>query len=67
MRALEIHYMDASAGEVVISRHVRDNIYSIYERRKSKALADNKPFVEVVYELFYDLAEEQRNCGGLPI
>ena len=61
MRALAIHYMDATAGEIVISRHVRANIYSIYERRKSKALAENKQFAEVVFELFYDLAEEQRN------
>ena len=54
--------MDDEAGEIVISRHVRDNIYSLYERRKSKALVEKKQFREVMQELFYDLAEEQRNA-----
>ena len=63
MRDPIIHYMDDDAGEIVISRNVKGNVYSLYERRKSKALAEKKPFMSIMNELFYDLAEEARNGG----
>lgn len=59
----EIKYMDADAGVIVIHRHVRGNVYSIYERRTNKALAEGKPFMMIMQELFYDLALEAKNGG----
>lgn len=56
-----IHYLDGDSGEIVISRHVHGKVYNLYERRKSKALTEKKPFMVVMNELFYDLAEEARS------
>lgn len=58
-----VEYMDPSEGVIVIHRHIGGNVYRIHERRPSKALVEGKPYVVIMSELFYDLAEEARNGG----
>lgn len=58
-----VQYIDHTEGVVVITRHVRDNIYSIHEKRPSRALVKGEPYPVIMSELYYDLAEEARNGG----